>query len=157
MSVGPSRSISELLCTLALWGAGVLFSLNVANVAVGVLLRYFLGGAPFWTEELSRFLLIWAVFLAGAPALRLGDHMAMGFLSRRFGVLSAPISAAKDASVVVVLSLCVVQGFRHALENHIFRTMGLGIPKSVPLMAVPVGSALMLAVYLLERAYGEAR
>lgn len=154
MGVRTFGVLSELLCTLALWGAGVLFSLNMANTAIGVLLRYFLGGAPFWSEELSRFLLIWAVFLAGAPALRFGDHMAMGFISRRLGILSSPISALKDASVVLVLSFCTLQGFKHALENHMFTTMGLGIPKSVPLMAVPVGSALMLAVYLLERASG---
>ena len=42
----------------------------VANVFVGVIYRYVLHSALFWTEELSRYMMIWCAYLAMGMVVR---------------------------------------------------------------------------------------
>ena len=60
-----------------------LMGLMTVNVLLGVFFRYVVGDALTWTEESSRYLMIWMGFLATALALREGGHVAMDLLLSR--------------------------------------------------------------------------
>lgn len=62
--------------------AGALISLNVAAILYGVFSRYIAGGAPIWTDELSRFLIIATVMLAAGAVWSEGGHMRVGLLEK---------------------------------------------------------------------------
>jgi TRAP-type C4-dicarboxylate transport system permease small subunit len=41
-------------------------------------------------------------------------------------------------------------GFTNAVNVWHMRTMALGIPKTIPLFAVPLGLGLLLSIYMLK-------
>lgn len=138
--------------TLAL--ASTLLSLNVAAILFGVFARYIAGGAPIWTDELSRFLIIATVMLAAGAVWSEGGHMRVGLLER---LLPTPL-----ARVLIfyqwVLTLLVALGgawvsYRYALSVSMFTTSGLGISRTVPLLSLPLGFILLAWHVLL---YGPA-
>ncbi|PHR63715.1 MAG: TRAP transporter permease DctQ, partial [Idiomarina sp.] len=62
--------------------AGTLLSLNVAAILYGVFARYIAGGAPIWTDEIPRFLIIATVMLAAGTVWSEGGHMRVGLLEK---------------------------------------------------------------------------
>ena len=69
---------------LALWltwltegvGAALLFAVVAINM-VGVFFRFVINDPIGWTEEIMRYLVIWATFLAASAALFRGEHMTI--------------------------------------------------------------------------------
>ena len=145
------RRLPGRLERLSLLGGCFLLAVNVCDILMGVACRYFLGGAPVWTEELARFSLVWLVLIGAASAFLNGDQMCIDFLAksmppagRRFCEF---LSAAVQSTVLVVL---IIFGARNAVGMWKMRTMALGVPKSIPLLAVPVGMALFLCAIVVK-------
>ncbi|RZJ13038.1 MAG: TRAP transporter small permease subunit [Acidovorax sp.] len=126
-------------------------------VFVNVVLRYGFGSGVVASEELSRLLFVWMVFIGAAAAYPKGEHMAFttlaGLLAKRpvaFGVLTAAIRLLVIAScamlawgawaqvVVGVDSHSVVLGYSSAL-----------LPLPAFLCAVAIG--VMALVELIQR------
>ncbi|WP_447927768.1 TRAP transporter small permease [Vreelandella sp. EE27] len=136
--------------------AGGLLAINVAIILYGVFARYIAGGAPIWTDELSRFLIIATVMLAAGVVWTEGGHMRVALLER---LLPAPFSKGLNLYQWVVTLLIALGGawisFRYALSPSVglFKTSGLGISRSVPLCSLGIGFALLAWHVLL---YGPA-
>ncbi|WP_447956967.1 TRAP transporter small permease [Vreelandella sp. EE7] len=136
--------------------AGGLLAINVAIILYGVFARYIAGGAPIWTDELSRFLIIATVMLAAGAVWTEGGHMRVALLER---LLPAPFSKGLNLYQWVVTLLITLGGawisFRYALSPSVglFKTSGLGISRSVPLCSLGIGFALLAWQVLL---YGPA-
>ncbi len=143
--------LSRLVATVSIWLGGFLLLLNVSDVIMGVTMRYFFGAAPIWTEELARFSMVWMVLIGAASAFYNGDQMSIDFI-----VLNLPPHGkafCRIISVVVsfiVLAALVFFGWRNVMGSWKMKTMALGVPKAVPLMAVPVGMGLLLAAILFR-------
>lgn len=130
--------------------AAALFVLNVGDIIMGVVMRYFFSSSPVWTEELARYSLIWMVMMAAAPALKRSEHMTIEMVVERF---PAPARAASrwatHAVFLGITGFMAYIGYFYAMRMEKFTTMGLGISKSIPLMAIPAGMALLFIQYLL--------
>lgn len=148
--VGLARRASEGVERASMLVAGAFLVLNVTLILLAVVTRYVLKSSFMWTEELARYCLIYAVMIGANAALRNGDHMAIEFIYKR---LPAPVSAVanwvKRAVVLFIFGLMAYRGFIFASKAWATTTLGLGIPRAVPLMAVPVGMALLLVQYVL--------
>src|SRR5690554_7665148 len=59
-----------------------LLLINVGVILIGVFMRYFAGGAPIWTDELARFLIIGTVMLAAGAVWVEGGHMRVALIER---------------------------------------------------------------------------
>ncbi|WP_252105988.1 MULTISPECIES: TRAP transporter small permease [unclassified Halomonas] len=144
-----SRSVSLVL-------SGGLLAINVLVILYGVLTRYALGGAPIWTDELARFLIIATVMLAAGAVWSEGGHMRVALLERRL-----PASLARLLNVYQwLITLAIALGgawisYRYAVSPSIglFKTSGLGISRSIPLFSLAIGFALLAWHVLL---YGPA-
>ena len=99
----PSRfeKVAQVLMASCLGGMAV-------AVFVNVVLRYGFGSGIAASEELSRLLFVWMVFIGAAAAYPAGEHMAFtslaGLLARRplaFGLLTALIR-------LLVIAACVM-------------------------------------------------
>ena len=141
---------SDLLERLCLIGAGVLLVINLADVMIGVFGRFY--RAPMWTTDLARITLVWMVMLAAAPALKRGEHMAITLMVDRLpATLRSWVVLLRKVVFIGILLLMVVLGVQYAHKLRMLTIMTLGIKKSVPLTAIPVGLGLMLVEYILQQ------
>ena len=141
---------SFLLEMGSIWAAGLFFILNLGDILMGVFSRYFFLSSPIWTEELARYSLVWMVMLAANPALRRGEHMGIDLLVQYFPArIQTALRWTIRALFLGITGFMAVLGWRYAWSVSNFTTMGLGIPKTVPLLAVPVGMGLLCVQYLL--------
>jgi len=144
--------ISNKLERLCLFGAGALLFINLGTVMLGVFARFF--RPPIWTTDLAKITLVWMVMLAAAPALKQGEHMAITILVKRLPRNSRRIiRLLRTLCFISILTLMIWLGVSYAHKMQLFTIMTLGIKKSIPLMAIPVGMALMLLEYLLQQFY----
>ena len=147
---GLAGLASECLERASLVVAGAFLVLNVALILLAVVTRYVLRSSLMWTEELARYCLIYAVMIGAGAALRKGDHMAIEFVERR---LPAPVATAvtwvKRTLSLSVFALMTYRGWLLASKAWGTRTLGLGIPRAVPLLSVPIGMSLLLVQYVL--------
>lgn len=140
------KTASDVLERLCLFGAGALLAINLATVMLGVFSRFF--RPPMWTTDVAKITLVWMVMLAAAPALKRGEHMAITMLADRLPPgRRAVVVWLRGAVFVGLLVLMTVLGFQYAAKMQALTIMTLGITKTVPLLAVPVGMALMLAQF----------
>ncbi len=112
--------------------------------------RYALHFSLVWSEELSRFLMVWISMLGGAVAAR--RRMHVGFDALVNGLPAGPRRAARAAGVTLALATfaCVAwYGYVLARFNMLQRSAALEWPMGVPYAAIPLGAGL-LTLFLLE-------
>lgn len=129
----------------------VLISLMLIDVSLGIFFRYVLGNALPWTEELARYLMVWAGFLAASLALKEGAHVGIeGFLRPLPGGLRRLLVYPAALSIGIFLSVTAFQGIRLLATISQQTTPVLGISMMWPYLAIPVGSLLMLLQLVLQ-------
>ena len=62
--------------------ASTLLLIDLAIILYGVFMRYLAGGAPIWTDELARYLIIGSVLLAAGAVWVEGGHMRVALIER---------------------------------------------------------------------------
>lgn len=132
--------------------AGMLFSLNVLNIVVAVFSRYVLRSSFIWTAELSQVIMVWMVLIAATPALTRGEHMQINILLKYFPpVVNRVLTLLRHFLILGITLFMTIWGFTYANSLWKIVTLGLRIPKSYPLFAVPLGMGLFFITYLLLR------
>ena len=132
--------------------AGGLLIINIVDIVMGIVFRYVLKNSVICTEEVARYSLVWLVMLGAAGALAKGDHMAIDFLVPKFpGWLKKTSEVLRLGIQLVVLFVLIWYGAMNVRGTWHMKTMALGIPKAIVLMAVPLGmSILLLQLVILE-------
>lgn len=145
-----ARCVTSVLEALTLVGMSVVS----LTIVVEVILRYGFSSSLIFTEELSRYTMVWVAFLGGVIALRDGAHVATGGIGDRFGP-----TVGKVASVVadglalvflVVLAWASIQTLPNQLDQY---TITLNISIFWFYLAIPVGAVLM-ALVIVGRRFG---
>lgn len=133
-------------------------SLGVMAVAVfvNVVLRYGFGSGIAASEELSRLLFVWMVFLGAASAYPLGEHMAftslVGLLNHRPQLLQA--ASALIRLLVIAASVMLAWGaWQQVVVGMGSRSVVLGYPSYLlPLPAFLCATAMaLMAIWELLR------
>lgn len=124
-------------------GAALLLT-NLGIILYGVFMRYFVGGAPIWTDELSRFLIIGTVMIAAGAVWVEGSHMRVALIER---LLPAPLARLLNIyQWLLTLGLAIGGAwvsYHYAQSVGMFTTSGLGISRTIPLMSMPIGFTLL--------------
>lgn len=83
MSLGGQemRKLTDGLEGLARWGVGLSFGLLMVAVLIQLLGRGGVIAAPIWTEELSRFALLYLAAFGAGLAIRSGDMVNVDLIS----------------------------------------------------------------------------
>jgi len=122
--------------------------------------RYVLNAPLVWTEELARYLYIWACYLGAAVALRRGNHIVIGLVRERLPPrLGGLVTLGAQTLALLFLGAVAVLGVQLMARTHTIEAITLPIPWSVIYAAAPVGATLMLLQTLEEmgRALAELR
>jgi len=126
----------------------LLFSMVVV-VFLQVLTRYIFEAPLSWTDELSRYCLIWVSFLGAAMALREKGHFAVEFLIHKLPQKAHPPA---ELALLVIIGVFLVALFDTGLTvlqvTHMQTSPVLEIPMSYVYAAIPTGAFLMI-VHLL--------
>ena len=145
-----ARSVTSVLEALTLVGMSVVS----LTIVVEVILRYGFGSSLIFTEELSRYTMVWVAFLGGVIALRDGAHVATGGIGDRFGPTVGKIASlvADGLALVflVVLAWASIQTLPNQLDQY---TITLNISIFWFYLAIPVGAVLM-ALVIVGRRFG---
>jgi TRAP-type transport system small permease protein len=111
----------EGLCRLLIFAAFLLLS---ASVLVQVFARTFLATAPVWTEELTRFCLIYIGALGAGLALRSGDMVNVDLLCE-----SLP---GRGPWMLRLLSAVLTAGFALVLLSSAWDYTAIGVRQTAP-------------------------
>ncbi len=132
--------------------AGILFMLNVLNVGSAVFARYVLRSSFIWTAELSQFFMVSMVLIGAAVTLKENEHMRIDLLLKYLPPRINKVVTIIRISTIIIISLWMtVISFKYANSLWMMKTVGLHIPKAIPLFAVPIGIGMFLIMYILLR------
>lgn len=139
-------------------GVTILFlSVVTVMVAIEVFLRYCLGKSLYVTEELTRYLMVWVVFLASSLAVRDNSHVSIEIIANLFkGRARAWYNLIAQLFFLTFLAFLILEGVV-ALSfqmEQIIPTLNIAIFWFY--LAIPVGGALMI-LNLLPRLWENLR
>ncbi|WNK18967.1 TRAP transporter small permease [Halomonas piscis] len=121
-----------------------MLAVNLVAILYGVFTRYVAGGAPIWTDELGRYLIIGTVMLATGAVWIEGSHMRVALIERLLPHRLARLLSWYQWLLTLFLALAGAWlGYRYALSVAMFTSQGLGISRTIPVMSLPVGFALL--------------
>lgn len=123
----------------------VIFAVMLAQI----FFRYVLNSSLLWSEDVALWGLAWLVFVAAGPVMRTWSHVHVPLFVRAFPlpvrarliVLSKLLTAAFLLFLVWQGTVSVFAGYHRVAEM-------LGLSTRWVKLAIPVGSALMLAFLL---------
>ena len=130
----------------------VALAVMVTTISYQVFGRYVLGKAPSWTEELTRFLLIWMTMLGSAASLRHGGHITVTFLVEMLNPFwQAIFLIIRDVFLVAAAGIFMYFGTRFAMLNGAQESAALEIQMMIPYAALPVCGLLILLLVGITR------
>lgn len=135
----------------------IIISAMAIVVFIEVIFRYVLLFPLFWTEEFARYCLVWSSLLAAGVALKRGQHIAVTFVAERFpkriGMMAALVG---DIFVALMLVVVLWGGIHLVILTRHQLSPAMRIPMSLPYIAIPMGSAIML-FHVLTSIYRRSR
>lgn len=135
---------------ISAWIACLFLVINIGDILIGVFFRYFLKSSFIWTEEVARFSLVWMVMSGALGAAVQGDHMVIDFVVPRLPpFLQRIVEWGRFLLAGGILSLMIWLGWTNAVQIWHTKTLALNVPKTIPLLSVPLGFALLLAGMIL--------
>ncbi len=146
------RSLVERLERIQTWITAGLIAVLMVCVSVQVFVRYVIQKPWFlWSEELARFVLIWAVFLGIGVGIKQRAHFAMdvlpGVLGRRLG---RAIRVFADLTMALILLLLLLAGLRFSYFGLFQYSPNMEILMLWVFISLPIGGLLSL-IYLAEK------
>jgi TRAP-type C4-dicarboxylate transport system permease small subunit len=150
--VRRSTKLSDLIDTVAsvLEWWSLVFSVlmggaMVVIVIAGVIARYAMQNPLSWTEEASRFLMIWMVLIGMSVVARHRENLSVTFLVIKFPIfLQRIVKFLTELLVMLFLYILVVEGMEMALEAKVQIVPSIGITMFFPLLCIPVGGMLTM-------------
>ncbi len=129
----------------------VLVAVLVVDIWFGIVARYFLELGITWTEELARYIMIWAALLAISCGAHRREHIGLIFILNALSprprrVLQVMI----DCLGIAFFLFLLVYGIRMTIDGTSQFAMIFGMTMVVPFAAVPVSAGLTaLQIFLV--------
>jgi TRAP-type C4-dicarboxylate transport system permease small subunit len=141
------QKIIKYLIAILLTGMVVLVFTNVIS-------RYFLNFAIAWTEEVSRFMFIWLVFLGAVLAYVNDEHLRLDILERKFSEKSGQVVAVIcDLIVMYAIYLITAGGLNLAVQSLNWLSPAVSFSYGIVYSVVPICGGLMFLQTLLKSYY----
>lgn len=125
----------DALCVTLLLGA-------LAVMGLGVFFRYVLNDSLTWTEEISRYALVYITYLGCATAIRRRSHIRIDVINRLLPPAGRRVlDLAVDLLVLAFLAFLVVTTVRIMDVLWTSRSAAIGLPINLVYAAILLGSA----------------
>jgi len=143
------RSINHYVLKLSTFLACLTVGAMTAIVLVAVFFRYVLGDALEWSEELSKFLMIWMTFVAAPLGLSQGGYIGINILPN--ALTGKPrlyhLTLLFGRVIAVILTIIFIwQGIELAWIARIQKAASMDLSFFWVYLAIPFGSVMIFAV-----------
>ncbi|HHY46784.1 MAG TPA: TRAP transporter small permease [Firmicutes bacterium] len=140
-----NKKLNFLDRILEIIAAAIVFAL-VVLVLRSVVARYLFGSSDPYTQELTRLLFPWLVFIGSALAIRRKANLSVTLVFERLPERARPVVSVVTSILTIVFLTClVVKGFLFAFSTWDQVTSSLAMRKTWFYLSVPVGGLFMLA------------
>ncbi|AYO31218.1 MAG: hypothetical protein PWR12_1477 [Eubacteriaceae bacterium] len=116
-----------------------------------VVMRYVFKSAPFWSEEMVRFLFIWVSFVAAAIGIK--EHIHIG-IDALVNIFPKPVQKIINVLVYTVISIfgaaLIYYGWPVVVMTSNQPSPALGIPMSYVYASLPIMGAMVIFYSLFE-------
>jgi TRAP-type C4-dicarboxylate transport system permease small subunit len=141
------RGLEVLNQRLDRWTCAVTVFLMAALTGIvwlQVFQRYIMNASLSWSEELSRYLLVWISFLGASVAGRRGENLSIELVRDRLGPRTRRTVVAVAEGFVLIFWLFIgYYGLRYAFQNLAQMSASLPISYGHVYFGIPVGASLM--------------
>lgn len=118
----------------------------IGTVAVNVVGRFVFHSSLATSDELSRFLFIWVIFLGAALAHIHGEHIAVDLIVTRLPrAFKRPVIVVQELLIGVVLVALLVSA-QHVMSLSLGDSPLLGVPLNWVNASVPVCAVVMILI-----------
>jgi TRAP-type C4-dicarboxylate transport system permease small subunit len=136
-----TASSDWLLCKVCI----ALFMAILVTMVLQIFFRYIFNAPLIWTEELARYLYIWACWCGAPVAMRRGNHVVITVLAERLPRRVAQVIALTTHAIALFFLLQLAfQGTLLAMRSHTVEAITLPIPWSMIYVAAPISAVLMI-------------
>lgn len=130
---------------IALSAAGLLVSLGLITYSVAM--RYLFGRPVPWVDETVAYMVVAIVMLAGADALRQGEHIAIDILTERLGARGQRfVAMAGLVAVIAVGAIFVREGWEMVAFSLLVGQVSMGrlaTPLWIPQIFIVIGGVML--------------
>ncbi len=145
------ENFADKLAKITLFVVKVLTGILVITVLTGVFFRYVVRDSLSWTEELARYLMIWAALLAVSVGIKDKEHVGIQLLIKQFPpLITKIITLVVYIITMAFLGVLTYKGYQVAGRARSQLSLALNISMYWPLMSIPVSGVLAIIQQLIQ-------
>ena len=131
---------------------GVLLIVIFILIIVQIVMRFVFSNPLSWSEELSRYLLIWITFLGASLAVKQGSHLVVGAdITQKLSVKKQHIlKLGTYCAVILVVAILGVEGLKLSMNTMGYEAVSFPMPMGFVWLALPVNALLMLYYFIKD-------
>ncbi|WP_280564963.1 MULTISPECIES: TRAP transporter small permease [unclassified Chromohalobacter] len=144
------NTLLSLLGRITTGLGGLALLVTLIDILYGVVTRYVVGQAPIWSDELARYCLIASALLIAGNVWVRGEHMRVALLERKLEGVARHVLLGYQWLLTLLLCMAMTWwSWHYALSVSYFTSQGLGISRTLPMLAMPLGFGLLALQVLL--------
>jgi len=146
-----ANALGNYLSKITIFIVILLAAVMVLTVLIGVFFRYVLRDSLGWTEELARYLMIWAALLSISIGIKDKEHVGIQLIIRNVPIKYARIlNLLVNVIILIFLSVLSYKGMYIANKAIPQLSMGLGISMFWALLSIPVAGVLAIIQQIIQ-------
>ncbi len=140
------QGVRALLFILA-----VLLMIITVITAYQVVMRYAFNRAPYWSDEVVRFLFVWLSFLGAAAGVHGGMHIGIDIIANKLPPRGRLLLKGVISAIMALFGLALLwYGLDSTMHAHAQPSPTVGLPMSWVYASVPVCGALIAILAAFE-------
>jgi TRAP-type C4-dicarboxylate transport system permease small subunit len=141
------RRFNAITLKVASWTVILSMAAMAIVVPYEVSGRYVFGSMSMWGTEFLQYCLVWASMLGGAVGLKRGYQVGITTLTDHLRPMPArAVQTVSYLIVLIFLAFMTYYGFDQVAINRSQVSSTIGIPMSIPYLALPIGFLIMFFV-----------
>lgn len=129
---------------------GLLLAMTII-LFIGVIARYVFNSSLSWSEELTRYMFIWFIFISMSYAVTQKAHIRVDSLNKIVPLKIRPYINIIGKVIWFILSLLVTYlGIMYAKEMTTSVSASMRLPMSIVYLGIPIGYFLMSIRLLVQ-------
>ncbi len=109
-------------------------------VFYSVIMRYIFKSAPFWGEEISRYILVWVSLLGASLAFSNREHAAVEYFTNKMSEKTQKmVTRFTDILSLIFFAYVIKYGIISAISGFRMVSPATGIKMFYPFLGIPIG------------------